>query len=355
MTVVTILSVFCNGVASYVVLVKFHLATPQTQILFSLFLGDALAPAISYPLVVYANFKRFWSFGSKACYYYSIVTSIGGIASIYHLVLLSAERFLGIVYPFNYQNLMSFKNIKLALLGSWLISLVTSLLPITGWSSYNVEGIGTSCAFDLEPSTWTGRSFNVYLVCTAFLVPLIFIVYMNISFLGVVFKLVRCPCNKTGSGNEVNHNPLCQVSQDRRLANQMSVLVTMLIFCFLCSWLPYAIVAIFGIFNNLPHNNPVAISLPSFFAKSYTIYDPLVYFLMDKKLRRATKSMFCFKQTVTTNSAAANTTMHHTPNHVIKVERACEMEQLEGQQSYLTGNQSNEISYTAMLGWNDIA
>lgn len=353
LTMVTFASVSLNGLASYVILAKFRFATAQTQILFSMFLGDALVSAIAYPLAIYANFKRYWNLGSQACSYYSFVTSIGGIGSIYHLVLLSGERFLSIVYPFDYPNIIRSKNVIIAALVSWLLSVVTSFLPLVGWSSYVKEGIGTSCAFDLFPTTWSSRSFNLYLIFIAFILPMVCIVYFNIAFLGVVFKLVRCPCNKDASGNTTQHNPVCQVRQDRRLANQMSVLVTILIFCFLFSWFPYAVVTVIGIFGKLPHNNPVAISMPSFFAKSYTIYDPMVYFFLDKKLRKAVKTIFCKGQIVSTgNDIEMPPSVHQTPTFVIRNERMAENrnEQVEdvGQDSI----GSEKVSFNTILAMN---
>ena len=294
MVVVTIGSILFNGLASYVIVAKFSISNQQMRILLSMFIGDALAPAMSYPLVVYASFKKYWDLGAIACSYYAFVTSVGGIASIYHLVLLSAERYFYVVHPYSYEHFVSNRNVKIALLVSWTLPVVTSSLPLLGWSSYVIEGIGTACAFNLFPRNWSDRSFNIYLVCTAFVVPMIFIVYVNAVFLSVVFKLVRCPCESNNSRRQSGeHDPFCQVNMDRPLAKQMSALVLLLILCFLLSWLPYACVAIIGILGKLPHDSHVKISIPSFFAKGYSLYDPIVYFFLDKKFRNSTISMVC--------------------------------------------------------------
>ena len=296
MIVITLASVCLNCFASYVLVAKIRVWRPQARILFSMFIGNALAPSLAYPLTIYANFKEHWTLGSNACVYYAFVTSVGGIASIYHLVLLSAERFITLAYPYDQQRFLSDRNINIALVLTWTLSIVASHLPLVGWSSFALEGIGTSCALDLFPKTWSSKSFIIFLVCIGFVLPMIAIIYFNVSFLGVVFGLIKCPCHSESNVNQ--HDRICQTSQDRRLANQMSVLVTLMIVCFISTWLPYAIVAVIGIFGKLSRSNPLALSLPAFFAKSYTIYDPLIYFFLNKTFRQAVASMFCPGQAV---------------------------------------------------------
>ena len=300
LTLVTTGSILFNGLASYVIFAKLRVSNQQMKILLSMLIADTLTPALSHPLVIYANFKMHWDLGSHACSYYAFVTSTGGLTTIYHLVLLSWERFCGLVHPYDYDRLISPRNINIALVLAWVLPTVTSTFPLFGWSSYVLEGIGTSCSFDLSPMSWSGKSFNVFLIIFYFALPMMFIVYFNTSFLSVVFELVRCPCDvrKRFINQLSQHNPFCQASFDRKLAKQMSVLVTLLIICFLLSWLPYAVVAIIGIFDKLPHGNPTAISLPSFFAKMYTIYDSVVYFFLDKRSRKAFRLLFCKSQAV---------------------------------------------------------
>ncbi|XP_065056614.1 rhodopsin-like [Rhopilema esculentum] len=292
-SVITFCSVLFNSMACYILATKFQGWKPQMRILFSMFLGDAIAPAIAYPLVVYSNAVKEWSLGGKACSYYAFTTSVGGIGSIYHLVLLSAERYIGIVYPFAYQEITRTKNVTRGLIIAWSLATVSSVFPLFGWSSYKIEGVGTSCSFDLFAESWSDKSFGIYLITVAFAIPITMIFILNLGFLKVVFKLTECPCRKNSNQREVQHSAVCQLGKDRKIANQMCILVIALLFSFLSSWLPYAIVSALGIIGKLPRDNAIAISVPSYFAKSYTIYDPLLYFFLDKKFRNAVKRVCC--------------------------------------------------------------
>ena len=303
-TIVTIGSILFNGTAIYVIVGKFHISSQQMKILLSMFIGDALIPVFSHTLAIYTNFKGHWSLGSKACSYYAFVTSTGGLSNINHLVLLSGERYCAIVRPYNYGRIISPRNVNIALLVSWVLSAITSALPLFGWSSYGIEGIGTACSFDLSPTTWPDRSFNVFLICAYFALPLLLVVYFNASFLRVTFNLAKCPCKKKEdtNGEALHHNQFCQLNMDRRRAKQMSLLVSLLILFFLISWLPYAVFAVLGVFDKLPPDNRVVISIPSFFAKIYSLCDPVIYFYLDKKFRRAVKSLFCRSNAVSSRN-----------------------------------------------------
>ena len=294
-TIVTIGSILFNGTAIYVIVGKFHISSQQMKILLSMFIGDALIPVFSHTLAIYTNFKRHWSLGSKACSYYAFVTSTGGLSNINHLVLLSGERYCAIVRPYNYGRIISPRNVNIALLVSWVLSAITSALPLFGWSSYGIEGIGTACSIDLSPTTWPDRSFNVFLICAYFALSFLLILYFNASFLRVAFNLAKCPCKKKddSNGETLHNNQFCQLNMDRRRAKQMSLLVSLLILFFLVSWLPYAAVAVLGVFNKLPPDDRVVISMPSFFAKIYSLCDPMVYFFLDKKFRKTVRSLIC--------------------------------------------------------------
>ena len=299
-TIVTIGSILFNGTAIYVIGRKFRIRNHQMKILLSMFIGDALAPALSSPLAVHANFKRRWSLGSKACSYFAFVATTGGLSNINHLLLLSGERFFAMVHPYKYDRIVSPRKVNIALLVSWMLSATTSALPLFGWSSYSMEGIGTACCFDLSPTAWQGRSFNLFLIFGYFALSLLLVVYFNISFLRITFSLAKCPCKKTRDSDRTSshHTQFCQLNMDRKLAKQMSLLVSLLIFFFLVSWLPYAVVAVLGVFDKLPQDDRVTISIPSFFAKIYSLCDPVIYFFLDKRFRKAARSLICWSNAV---------------------------------------------------------
>ncbi|XP_041867084.1 opsin-3-like [Melanotaenia boesemani] len=67
----------------------------------------------------------------------------------------------------------------------------------------------------------------------------------------------------------------------------------MMISCFLVCWTPYAIVSMMEAFGKKSMVSPTVAIIPSFFAKSSTAYNPLIYIFMSRKVRRSFLQLLC--------------------------------------------------------------
>ena len=60
---------------------------------------------------------------------------------------------------------------------------------------------------------------------------------------------------------------------------------------FLVAWTPYLIIALIGVFGDRTLVTPMVNAIPSLFAKSSCVYNPIVYALKNQKFRRAILSL----------------------------------------------------------------
>ena len=58
----------------------------------------------------------------------------------------------------------------------------------------------------------------------------------------------------------------------------------LMISCFLLCWTPYAVVSMMVAFGRKSMVSPTVAVIPSFFAKSSTAYNPLIYIFMSRKV-----------------------------------------------------------------------
>lgn len=58
----------------------------------------------------------------------------------------------------------------------------------------------------------------------------------------------------------------------------------LMISCFLLCWTPYAVVSMMVAFGKKSMVTPTVAVIPSFFAKSSTAYNPLIYVFMSRKV-----------------------------------------------------------------------
>ncbi|KAG5833261.1 hypothetical protein ANANG_G00274050 [Anguilla anguilla] len=84
---------------------------------------------------------------------------MGRIVSLISLAVLSYDRYSTLTV---YKRAPDYRKPLLAVGGSWLYSLLWTVPPLLGWSSYGLEGAGTSCSV-----TWTERTArsHSYIIC----------------------------------------------------------------------------------------------------------------------------------------------------------------------------------------------
>lgn len=70
----------------------------------------------------------------------------------------------------------------------------------------------------------------------------------------------------------------------QKAEKEVTRMVIIMVIAFLICWLPYASVA-FYIFTHQGSNfGPIFMTLPAFFAKSASIYNPVIYIMMNKQV-----------------------------------------------------------------------
>lgn len=113
---------------------------------------------------------------------------------------------------------------------------------------------------------------------------------------GVIWTYEREPnVNRCGFWKRVPLSPFLQLRsiQDLqtvqiikilRYEKKVAVMFFLMISCFLLCWTPYAIVSMVEAFGRQSMVSPTVAIIPSFFAKSSTAYNPLIYVFMSRKV-----------------------------------------------------------------------
>ncbi|MCI4378333.1 hypothetical protein PGIGA_G00214660 [Pangasianodon gigas] len=158
----------------------------------------------------------------------------------------------------------------LAVGGSWLYSLIWTVPPLLGWSSYGLEGAGTSCSV-----SWTDRSSesHSYIIC-------LFVFCLGLPVLVMVYSYGRLLY------------AVKQLGKIRKTARtrdyHLLIMVITTVVCYLLCWTPYSVVAIMATFGRPGIITPVASIIPSLLAKSSTVINPVIYIFMNKQVRNFT-------------------------------------------------------------------
>ena len=76
-------------------------------------------------------------------------------------------------------------------------------------------------------------------------------------------------------------------TREHSTENKLVLLGFNVTIAFILSWGPYAIITLFAISGFLKEDNSLlVIAIPSFFAKSFTLYNPIIYIFNYPKFRK---------------------------------------------------------------------
>lgn len=186
--------------------------------------------------------------------------------------------------------------------GVWCYAGVFAIGPLSGWGEYGAEPYGTACCINWHAPSQNSAAMS-YIVCLFFFC---YIIPCTVIFLSYTFILLTvwgsrqavqqhvAPQNKianahtlivkvTGLTDGGEYGGLHVCLTDSAVSSQMSVAVCI---GFLAAWSPYAIVSMWAAFGNPATVPPMAFAIAAIFAKSSTLYNPIVYLVFKPNFRK---------------------------------------------------------------------
>ncbi|NWX32324.1 OPSP protein, partial [Notiomystis cincta] len=190
-----------------------------------------------------------------------------GIVSLISLAVLSYERYSTLTLC--HKRSHRYRKALLAVGGSWAYSLLWTVPPLLGWSSYGVEGAGTSCSVRWSSESAESRSYIICLFVFCLAVPVVAMTYS--------YGRLLCALRQVG---KIHKNAA------RKREYHVLFMVITTVICYLVCWIPYGVIALLATFGKPGAVSPVTSIIPSILAKSSTVCNPIIYILMNKQVRQ---------------------------------------------------------------------
>uniref|UniRef100_A0A8C7U395 Teleost multiple tissue opsin 3b n=1 Tax=Oncorhynchus mykiss TaxID=8022 RepID=A0A8C7U395_ONCMY len=244
------------------------LRTPINLILLNISVSDMLVCIFGTPFSFAASLYGRWLIGDQGCKWYGFANTLFGIVSLASLAVLSYERYSTIL-SYTKADPSDYKKAWLAIGGAWLYSLLWTMPPFFGWSSYGPEGPGTICSVQWHQRSSGNISYVTCLFIFCLLLPLLLMV---ICYGKIIFFIRRVA--KTN-----------QLSAHRRETHVLVMVVSM-VSCYLLCWMPYGVVALLATFGQVGLVGPTTSIVPSILAKSSTFLNPIIYILLNNQFYR---------------------------------------------------------------------
>ncbi|XP_061900915.1 opsin 8, group member b [Entelurus aequoreus] len=277
---ITILSIMGNLLVLVLAFKRSSRMKPPELLSVNLAVTDLGAAVTMYPLTVASAWSHHWLGGDITCVYYGLAGFFFGVASIMNLMLLAIVRFIVSLNLQSPKDKLSWRHVKLLCLWSWFYALLWALLPILGWGRYGPEPFGLSCTLAWGRMRHEDFSFVIAMFFFNLALPTAVIVC---CYFGITIKLY------VTYKKSLNHSQ--RLSNTIKLHRRLLMIAILISVGFIGCWSPYGLVSLWSIFRDSSSIPPEVSLLPCMFAKSSTVYNPMIYYVFSKSFKQEVKQL----------------------------------------------------------------
>ncbi|CAL8250888.1 unnamed protein product [Arctogadus glacialis] len=238
-----------NFLTLYVTLEHKKLRTPLNYILLNMAVANLFMVFGGFTTTMYTSMHGYFVLGRTGCNIEGYFATLGGEIGLWSLVVLAIERWIVVCKPMS--NFRFGENhAVMGVAFTWVMANACAFPPLVGWSRYIPEGMQCSCGVDYytRAEGYNNESFVIYMFTCHFIVPMTVIFFC--------YGRLLCAVKEAAAAQ--------QESETTQRAEREGT--------------------IFG---------PIFMTLPAFFAKSSSIYNPLIYICMNKQFRHCMITTLC--------------------------------------------------------------
>ncbi|CAH2277711.1 vertebrate ancient opsin-like [Pelobates cultripes] len=266
-----VFSIFNNTLVILVTLKYPQLRNPMNIFILNMSFSDLMMTLCGTTVVVSTNYHGYFYLGENFCTFQGFAVNYFGIVSLWSLTVLAYERYNVVCQPIGALKLSTIRGYR-GLAFIWLFCLIWAIAPLFGWSSYAPEGVQTSCSIGWEVRSWNNYSYSITLFITSFIIP---VGIIGMSYGSIILSLYKLNRKIEEQGGKTNREEEIRVA----------VMVLLMVVAFLVCWLPYTIFAMIVVINPTLYISPLLATLPTYFAKTSPIYNPIIYIFLNKEFR----------------------------------------------------------------------
>ena len=272
--------VIVNSVVFYLFLKRKSLRTTSNYPLFSLALCDFLCGLVVIPLFTILYFTPLVESFKIKFYLGFLVTVLHNfvaIATVYHIVVVTAERYMAIKVPLKHRMIHK-KCIHKVLATVWICSLLVSFIPFT-WIDKLYPVFHPVCSKLL-------LGFTVFCLVLALIVPYSFLVF---AFVNMFRAINGASSNGSRKANfERRRHSLVQTksTSERKCLLLFSIMASVFLLC----WIPWFVIFLL---NQLPNSSMAVPSEVAVLIRYMTsVVNPLLYTFLKRDFLHALKFVF---------------------------------------------------------------
>ena len=272
-------SVSLNSLVCLVFYKNKQFRNPRNIFVISVAASDLLCSVTTLPLYFFANVYGRWVYGDIGCKTTAFIACLSGLTSLMQLAAASYERYVALVYPLTRRKTFTVRHASRISSVMWLYALFWSVMPLCGWSGFELEGVGASCSVRWKSHDKLDLSYNVCLILACFVFP---VSVMSFSYFKCCKEIMSGAKNARDIWGKSSSFTRKAFETERRILLLFGVMTV----AYLGAWTPYAVVSLISMIAGPDIVSDVTASIPAYLAKSSACYNPIIYVFLYKKFRR---------------------------------------------------------------------
>nr|BAF95826.1 opsin [Cladonema radiatum] len=254
--------------------------TTYDFLLVSFTFANLIQGVFTYPFVLYTlvseQNESHWQ-----CITSAVLMLNCSISTIWHLIMLSFERFFSLKYPIFYakhNKSWLWRGVGVSI--PWLSGCFWSFPPLFGWNRYDIEFQGRpNCNIDLRDHSKSGLSYLYSLFVFNYIVPIMafaFTFYHLRIELKKIFEMAR---KAIGVESKI-------AKASKKTEKTQTILIIIMVVSFMVAWTPYSVL----VFYRTAQENEIEVyiyELSAILAKTSCIFNPIIYGLVYRDIRDA--------------------------------------------------------------------